>query len=104
MVFVVTFLVILVTMLLKIAYETVACYLLTPMRIQRIMEKQGVRGPKRRLLTGNISEMLALHSSATSEPMKSISHDVVARLAPHFAAWYPKYGTKPNHMYFFIFL
>ncbi|KAK4279833.1 hypothetical protein QN277_011545 [Acacia crassicarpa] len=87
-------LVILVTMFLRVACDTLLCYFVTPMRIERIMEKQGVRGPKRRILTGNISEMLSLHSSATSEPMKSISHDIVSRLVPHFAAWYPKYGQR----------
>ncbi|XP_054783547.1 cytokinin hydroxylase [Prosopis cineraria] len=94
MVVVVTLLVILVTLLLRVAYDTLLCYIVTPRRIQRIMEKQGVRGPKRRLLTGNISDMLSLHSSAISQPMKSITHDIVSRLLPHFAAWYPQYGQR----------
>ncbi|XP_028805871.1 cytokinin hydroxylase-like [Neltuma alba] len=91
---VVTVIVIFVTLFLRVAYDTLLCYFVSPIRIERIMAKQGVRGPKRRLLTGNIPEMHSLHSSATSKPMKSITHDIVGRLVPHFAAWYPQYGQR----------
>ncbi|KAL2925694.1 Cytokinin hydroxylase [Bienertia sinuspersici] len=40
------------------------------------MEKQGVRGPKPRLLVGNLLEMASLVSSSTSKDMPTISHDI----------------------------
>ncbi|KAK7271787.1 hypothetical protein RJT34_27975 [Clitoria ternatea] len=89
-----TFLVILLTLLLKVAYDTISCYFLNPIRIRKIMEKQGVYGPKPRFLTGNIIDMASLVSSAVSQDMKSINHDIVARLLPHFVAWSNQYGKR----------
>ncbi|KAF7819983.1 cytokinin hydroxylase-like [Senna tora] len=57
------------------------------------MERQGVRGPKPRFLTGNLLHMASLSSSSTSHPMDSISHDIVARLLPHFVSWSHRYGN-----------
>ncbi|XP_061369078.1 cytokinin hydroxylase-like [Gastrolobium bilobum] len=94
MVFLTTLLVILMTLLLKVAYDTISCYWLTPIRIKKIMEKQGVHGPKPRFLTGNIKDMASLVSIAISQDMKTINHDIVARLLPHFVAWSNQYGKR----------
>ena len=65
------------------------------------MEKQGVRGPKPRFLTGNILDMASLVSKATAQDMETISHDIVDRLLPHYVAWSTQYGNKaifdPSH-------
>ncbi|KAK2652226.1 hypothetical protein Ddye_012082 [Dipteronia dyeriana] len=81
-------------LLIKICYDTLSCYWLTPRRIKRIMEKQGVRGPKPRLLTGNILEMASLVSQSTAKDMDTIHHDVVARLLPHYVTWSQLYGKR----------
>ncbi|CAN4079985.1 unnamed protein product [Withania somnifera] len=83
-----------ILMSLKIAYETLSCYYLTPRRIKKIMEKQGVRGPKSRFLVGNILDMASLVSKSTSNDMDSIHHDIVARLLPHYVAWSKIYGKR----------
>ncbi|KAK4393618.1 Cytokinin hydroxylase [Sesamum angolense] len=80
--------------ILKVAYETLSCYWLTPRRIQKIMEKQGVRGPKPRFLVGNILDMASLVAKSTSQDMDSISHDIVGRLLPHYVAWSKSYGKR----------
>ncbi|XP_027078123.1 cytokinin hydroxylase-like [Coffea eugenioides] len=83
-----------VTMLIKVAYETISCYWLTPRRIKKIMVKQGVRGPKPRFLVGNIMDMASFVSKSTSQDMDSINHDIVGRLLPHYVAWSKIYGKR----------
>ncbi|MCD7457902.1 hypothetical protein HAX54_036539 [Datura stramonium] len=83
-----------ILMSLKIAYETLSSYCLTPRRIMKIMEKQGVRGPEPRFLVGNILDMASLVSKSTSNDMDFIHHDIVARLLPHYVAWSKIYGKR----------
>ncbi|XP_010061877.2 cytokinin hydroxylase-like isoform X1 [Eucalyptus grandis] len=87
-------LVVLLSLLIKGAYETISCYWWTPRRIKKIMERQGVRGPRPRLLIGNILDMASLVAKATSDDMDSIRHDVVPRLLPHYVLWSQQYGKR----------
>ncbi|KAG6777482.1 hypothetical protein POTOM_017305 [Populus tomentosa] len=87
-------LVIFIFSFLKVAYDTISCYFLTPRRIKKIMEKQGVRGPKPRPLTGNILDVAAYVSKSTSKDMDQITHDTVNRLLPHYVAWSKQYGKR----------
>ncbi|XP_050381753.1 cytokinin hydroxylase-like [Argentina anserina] len=87
-------LVIFLGLLVRIAYDTLSCYWLTPRRIKKIMEKQGVRGPKPRFLIGNILDMASLVSKSTSQDMHTIDHDIVGRLLPHYLAWSKIYGKR----------
>ncbi|XP_073146820.1 cytokinin hydroxylase-like [Henckelia pumila] len=79
---------------LKVAYDTISCYWLTPRRIKKIMEKQGVTGPKPRILVGNIPDMTSLVAESTSKDMDSIHHDIVGRLLPHFIVWSKIHGKR----------
>ncbi|KAM7516296.1 hypothetical protein LguiA_005879 [Lonicera macranthoides] len=81
-------------LLVRVAYETVSCYLLIPRRIKKIMNKQGVRGPKPRFLVGNLLDMASLISKSTSSDMDSINHDIVGRLLPHLVLWSKLYGKR----------
>ncbi|WVZ13653.1 hypothetical protein V8G54_011219 [Vigna mungo] len=94
MVIVTTLLVIFVSVVLKVGYDTISCYWLTPMRIRKMMKKQGVHGPKPSFLIGNITEMTSLVSTAVSQDMKTISHDIVGRILPHFVVWSNQYGKR----------
>lgn len=87
-------LVVSLTMLLKVGYDFICSYWLTPRRISKIMERQGVRGPKPRFLVGNIMEIASLVAKSTSQDMESIDHDIVGRLMPHFVAWSEIYGKR----------
>lgn len=87
-----TLLVIFLGLLVRIAYDTLSCYWITPRRIKKMMEKQGVRGPKPRPLIGNILDMASLVSKSTSQDMNTIDHDIVGRLLPHYVAWSKIYG------------
>ncbi|XP_075494501.1 cytokinin hydroxylase-like [Primulina tabacum] len=79
---------------LKAAYDTISCYWLTPKRIKKAMEKQGVYGPKPRFLVGNILDMTTLVAESTSKDMDSIHHDIVGRLLPHFIVWSKIHGKR----------
>uniref|UniRef100_A0A162ALJ1 Cytokinin hydroxylase n=1 Tax=Daucus carota subsp. sativus TaxID=79200 RepID=A0A162ALJ1_DAUCS len=81
-------------LLVRIGYASLSFYWLTPRRIKKMMEKQGVRGPKARFLVGNILDMASFCSQSTSKDMDSISHDIVGRLLPHFVAWSRLYGKR----------
>ncbi|KZV27842.1 cytokinin hydroxylase [Dorcoceras hygrometricum] len=81
-------------MFFKVAYDTVTCYWLSPRRIRKVMENQGVNGPKPRFLVGNILEMTSLLAQSTSSDMDSIHHDIVGRLLPHYTVWSKIYGKR----------
>ncbi|TYJ03887.1 hypothetical protein E1A91_A12G057500v1 [Gossypium mustelinum] len=78
----------------KLVFDTISCYLLNPRRIRKTMEKQGVRGPKPRGVTGNMLEMFKLTSQSTSKEMGTIHHDLVGRLLPHYVKWSKSYGKR----------
>ncbi|KAG0490961.1 hypothetical protein HPP92_007824 [Vanilla planifolia] len=69
-------------------------YFLTPRRIRRAMEKQGITGPKPRFLHGNLPEVAALLSKSTSVDVPSVDHDIVGRLLPHYLLWSRIYGKR----------
>ncbi|XP_051127243.1 cytokinin hydroxylase [Andrographis paniculata] len=79
--------------ILKIAYQTLSFYWLTPRRIQKTMAKQGVCGPQPRFLTGNLPEMAALLSKAAGGGGE-ISHDIVPRVLPHYLLWSKIFGKR----------
>ncbi|GLT34033.1 hypothetical protein SLA2020_085790 [Shorea laevis] len=87
-------LVVFVTLFFRVAYDTFSCYWLTPRRIKKVMEKQGVRGPKPRPLTGNIMEVSKFISQSTTKDMDHIHHDTVGRLLPHYVAWSKQFGKR----------
>ncbi|XP_044468992.1 cytokinin hydroxylase-like [Mangifera indica] len=94
MVVLATLLVVFISLFFRVAYDTISCYWLTPRHIKKVMEKQGVRGPKPRPLTGNIMEIAALVSQATAKDMNRIHHDIVGRLLPHYVTWSQQYGKR----------
>ncbi|WVZ64912.1 hypothetical protein U9M48_014359 [Paspalum notatum var. saurae] len=79
-------------LLLRAAWVALSCYLLTPMRIRRIMSRQGVQGPSPRPLVGNLRDVSALVAQATADDMPTLSHDIVGRLMPHYVLWSRTYG------------
>ncbi|XP_022759932.1 cytokinin hydroxylase-like [Durio zibethinus] len=92
--FLLTLLVLFISLVFKFVFSTVSWYLLTPRRIRNIMEKQGVRGPKPRGITGNIIEMFNLTSQSTLKDMDTLNHDIVGRLLPHYVNWSKSYGKR----------
>ncbi|TVU05787.1 hypothetical protein EJB05_48970, partial [Eragrostis curvula] len=85
-------LLLLLLLLTRAAWVTVSCYVLTPARIRRALAAQGVRGPPPRLLVGNLRDVSALVAEATAGDMRSLGHDIVGRLLPHYVRWSKAYG------------
>jgi cytokinin trans-hydroxylase len=81
-------------LLLRAAWITLSCYFLTPLRIRRIMARQGVHGPPPRPLIGNLRDVSALVAQATADDMPALSHDIVGRLMPHYVLWSRTYGES----------
>lgn len=79
-------------LLLRAAWVALSCYILTPLRIRRIMARQGVHGPPPRPLIGNLRDVSALMAQATADDMPALSHDIVGRLMPHYVLWSRTYG------------
>ncbi|KAJ0552474.1 putative cytochrome P450 superfamily [Helianthus annuus] len=62
-----------------------------PMRITRVMNSQGIRGPPYSFIYGNTKEISNMIKRSTSVPM-DISHDIFPRIQPHFDSWLHIYG------------
>ncbi|KAL0669632.1 hypothetical protein Bca4012_032336 [Brassica carinata] len=85
------------TSILRVLYDTISCYWLTPRRIKKIMAGQGVTGPKPRPLTGNILEISAMVSQSVSKDCDSVHHDIVGRLLPHYVTWSKQYAEDRGY-------
>ncbi|XP_050374810.1 cytochrome P450 CYP749A22-like [Argentina anserina] len=64
-----------------------------PNRVQRLMASQGIRGPRYRLLHGNIKEVSNLSKEAMSRPL-DLSHNILPVVLPHVHAWTKMYGKN----------
>ncbi|KAL6619257.1 hypothetical protein ACP70R_034396 [Stipagrostis hirtigluma subsp. patula] len=74
------------------ALRLLHAFLWVPQRLERRLRRQGVRGPPRRLLSGNAADYRALHAAAHSAPLAAFHHSIVARAAPHYREWPARYG------------
>ncbi|KAF7817565.1 Cytochrome P450 734A1 [Senna tora] len=59
----------------------------TPWLIRRHFEKQGIRGPPYRPISGNMKQ----NAEAQSQPMR-LCHDILPRVAPFYHRWSAMYG------------
>ncbi|KAL4184709.1 hypothetical protein AMTRI_Chr10g2480 [Amborella trichopoda] len=64
-----------------------------PLRITRLMEKQGIRGPPYKFLHGNNKEVLQMAMESAMKPM-DFTHDILPRVQPHIYAWSKIYGNS----------
>jgi cytokinin trans-hydroxylase len=87
----------LTALLMWVAYivlGTVNKFVITPMRIKRIMNSQGVKGPSSHLLLGNLPEMTMLKEAATKNDMKTGDYDIVSRVLPFHVQNCQAYGKS----------
>nr|AZZ89574.1 cytochrome P450 monooxygenase [Lagerstroemia speciosa] len=70
-----------------------------PIRLQRLMAAQGIKGPPYRFLHGNTKEILRMRKEAMERPMDHLSHDILPRIHPHIHTWINTYG--PNYLSWF---
>ncbi|CAM6039494.1 unnamed protein product [Sphagnum compactum] len=87
----------LTALLMWVAYivlGTVDKFVITPMRIKRIMNSQGVKGPSSHLFLGNLPEMTMLQEAATKNDMKTDDYDIVSHVQPFHVQNYQAYGKS----------
>ncbi|MCL7050475.1 hypothetical protein MKW94_017358 [Papaver nudicaule] len=65
---------------------------LKPEKIRKKLRNQGIKGPTPSFLSGNVSEMMRIKSTATCE-MKLVTDDYMPWLFPHLELWRKEYGT-----------
>ncbi|KAB1670382.1 hypothetical protein ES319_1Z171900v1 [Gossypium barbadense] len=68
-------------------------YLWRPLRIQQMLNSQGIRGPPYRFIHGNNKEVAKMRQEALSKPM-ALRHDIFPRVQPHIDTWINKYGRN----------
>ncbi len=65
-----------------------------PKKLQRIMEKQGWKGPPFRLFAGNIADVMRFREREMAKELSSIlDFPFTARLHPQYALFSSTYGT-----------
>jgi cytochrome P450 len=63
-----------------------------PLRIQTHFKKQGISGPKYKIIFGNSAEIRRLFAAAAESKSTCINHDILQRVAPLYYEWSRKYG------------
>ncbi|XP_006293976.2 cytochrome P450 709B2 [Capsella rubella] len=71
-----------------------ACRILfwRPLMLSRRFKKQGISGPKYRILHGNLREIRKMKKEAKLTVLDPNSNDIVPRVLPHLDQWISQYG------------
>ncbi|MBA0827648.1 hypothetical protein Goarm_012410 [Gossypium armourianum] len=78
--------------LIKFLYD----YLWIPLRIQHMLNSQGIKGPPYRFIHGNNKEIAKMRQEASIKPM-ALTHDIFPKVQPQIYSWINKYGR--NYLY-----
>lgn len=72
-----------------------SCWILVwrPWMLSRKFMKQGISGPKYKILHGNLREIRTLKQEAKLTVLDLNSNDIFPRVLPHFHQWRSQYGT-----------
>ncbi|XP_019082434.1 PREDICTED: cytochrome P450 709B2-like isoform X1 [Camelina sativa] len=70
------------------------CWILfwRPLMLSRRFKKQGISGPKYRILHGNLREVRKMKKEAKLSVLDPNSNDIVPRVLPHLDQWISQYG------------
>uniref|UniRef100_A0A166D105 Cytochrome P450 n=1 Tax=Daucus carota subsp. sativus TaxID=79200 RepID=A0A166D105_DAUCS len=67
---------------------------LTPIRKQRFLRQQGIKGNSYKFLHGNTKDILSMRRQSMAIPMDCLSHNLFPKLQPHFYSWLKIYGKN----------
>ncbi|KAK3441655.1 hypothetical protein EUGRSUZ_B01987 [Eucalyptus grandis] len=73
-----------------------------PIRVQRAMASQGIKGPPCKFIHGCTKEIYKLKKDITmkmNEPMTNVSHEILPIVEPHIHKWNKLYGGIYLHWY-----
>ncbi|CAL2232024.1 unnamed protein product [Prunus armeniaca] len=65
----------------------------TPIRIQKVMALQGIKGPSYRFIYGNTKEISNMKKEVMGRP-HILSHDIFSVVQPHVHSWTNIYGKN----------
>ncbi|BBG94385.1 tRNAse Z4, partial [Prunus dulcis] len=65
----------------------------TPIRIQKLMALQGIKGPSYRFIHGNTKEISNMKKEVMGRP-HILSHDIFSVVQPHVHSWTNIYGKN----------
>ncbi|CAK9209033.1 unnamed protein product [Sphagnum troendelagicum] len=85
----------LTVLFLWVAYIVVGMvdkFVITPMRIKRIMNRQGVKGPSSHLILGNLPEFTLLKKAETKKDMTTGDYNIVPHILPFHVRNCQTYG------------
>ncbi|KAB2088414.1 hypothetical protein ES319_A04G173800v1 [Gossypium barbadense] len=68
-------------------------YWWTPLKIQKALSLQGIKGPPYEFIHGNNKASSRFRFEALSKPMASLTHNIVPRVIPHIHSWINTYGN-----------
>ncbi|KAL4308677.1 hypothetical protein GQ457_01G033140 [Hibiscus cannabinus] len=71
-------------------------YLWRPLRIQHILNSQGIKGPPYRFIHGNNKEVVKMEKEALSKTL-DLTHDIFPVVRPHLSSGINRYGK--NYLY-----
>ncbi|CAK9881301.1 unnamed protein product [Sphagnum jensenii] len=72
----------------------VVCFVVTPVRIKRIMNRQGVKGPQALWLLGNMPDILRLQRAEAEKDMKTGDYDTLSHILPFHTRNCQAYGKR----------
>ncbi|TYI92014.1 hypothetical protein E1A91_D02G037000v1 [Gossypium mustelinum] len=75
--------------LIKLLYD----YLWIPLRIQHMLNSQGIRGPPYRFIHGNNKEVTKMKQNALSKSV-GLTDDLFPKVQPHIYTWTNRYGKN----------
>ncbi|KAG4156929.1 hypothetical protein ERO13_D02G029300v2 [Gossypium hirsutum] len=75
--------------LIKLLYD----YLWIPLRIQHMLNSQGIKGPPYRFIHGNNKEVTKMKQKALSKSV-GLTDDLFPKVHPHFYTWTNRYGKN----------
>lgn len=74
--------------------EVLHKYWWKPLRIQRLMSRQGINGPPYRFIHGNNKETIKMKQEALRNPMPTLAHDILPRVQPQIWSRIKLYGKN----------
>ncbi|CAH2066811.1 unnamed protein product [Thlaspi arvense] len=77
---------------MEIIYDAFMILVWRPFVLTRRFKKQGILGPKYRILYGNLSEMNRMKRESQLLILDRSSHDIFPRVFPHYHQWMSLYG------------
>ncbi|XVF16640.1 hypothetical protein REPUB_Repub10bG0049800 [Reevesia pubescens] len=69
-------------------------YWFTPLRIQHMMNLQGIKGPPYKFIHGNNKETIKMRHEALSKPIATLSHDIFPKVHPQTFSRINLYGKN----------